>query len=222
MRSARPTIAVTSETPSRLPGQAHRYLDAVEEAGGIGTFVFCDTDAKDIAVKYDGLLIPGGQDIDPAYYDEKKVLPCIPESTVRVDFEISLLREIMGMRKPVLGICYGMQLINVWCKGSLYQDIGSERPGSLNHREGVHCITVTENPFIREEQAETNTTHHQAVKRAGIGIRPFAYAVDGIVEAIYHEHYPFVLGLQWHPERMSTPLSDQIFMKFIGACRADK
>jgi putative glutamine amidotransferase len=222
MNSARPIIAVTAESPARLPAQAERYLDAIEKAGGEGTFVFCGADVKDIAVKCDGFLIPGGKDIDPAYYGERRVFACIPEGAARMDFEISLLREIMGTRKPMLGICYGMQLINVCCKGSLYQDIESEIPGALNHRKGNHRVTIKGNPLILEGQTETNTSHHQAVKTAGIGIRPFVYAADGIVEAFYREGYPFVLGVQWHPEREASPLSEVIFAKFIEACRENK
>jgi putative glutamine amidotransferase len=222
MRSACPAIAVTCESRTLLPGHADRYLDAVEKAGGKAVFVSCDADVKGLAKEYDGFLIPGGSDIDPAYYGEGSVFPFTPESGSRIDFEISLLHEIMGLDKPLLGICYGMQLINVYCKGSLYQDIASQKTGALNHREGVHPISITENPFIGEDQAETNTSHHQAVKVAGIGIRPFAYAPDGVVEAFYAERRLFVLGIQWHPERMNTPLTELIFRKFIGACRADE
>jgi putative glutamine amidotransferase len=222
MKAVRPRIAVTSESPSRLPGHGSLYLEAVEKAGGAGTFVFSDANVRDLAVKYDGVLIPGGKDIDPAYYGEKRAFPCTPESVARTDFEIALLREIMNVRKAVLGVCYGMQLINVYCKGTLYQDVESQRPGALNHRQGDHLITITGNPFLAEGQAETNTSHHQALKAPGIGIRAFAYAPDGLVEAFYIEHYPFAVGLQWHPERMSTPLSDMVFNKFVGVCREGK
>jgi putative glutamine amidotransferase len=222
MTSVCPAIAVTSASPANPPGHAERYLDAVEKAGGRAVFVACDGDVKGLAEEYDGFLIPGGLDIHPIYYGEEIVFPFTPESVSRIDFEISLLHEIMGLDKPVLGICYGMQLINVYCKGSLYQDIASQKPGAVNHREGVHPINISENPFIGEGKAETNTSHHQAVKVAGIGIRPFAYALDGVIEAFYAERRVFVLGIQWHPERMNMPLTELIFRKFIGACRADE
>jgi putative glutamine amidotransferase len=222
MISACPAIAVTSESLTLLPGHAERYLEAVEKAGGKAVFVCRDADVKGLAEEYDGFLIPGGSDIDPAYYGENRIFPFVPESYARIDFEISLLHEIMGLDKPLLGICYGMQLINIYCKGSLYQDIGSQKAGALNHRQGVHPITISENPFVGKGEAETNTSHHQAVKVAGIGIRPFAYASDGVVEAFYAERRLFVLGIQWHPERMNTALTELIFKKFIGACRADE
>jgi putative glutamine amidotransferase len=222
MRKFRPVIAVTSESPALLPGHAERYVEAVEKAGGKAVFVCRGAGVKGIAEEYDGFLIPGGSDIDPAHYGEQRVFPMIPESGARIDFEISLLHEIMSLDKPLLGICYGMQLINVYCKGSLYQDIDSQIPGALNHRQGVHLVRIIDNPFIGEGQAETNTSHHQAVKIAGIGIRPFGYASDGVIEAFYAERRLFVLGIQWHPERMNMPLTEVIFKKFIGACRADE
>ncbi len=218
----RRTIAVTSESASRLPGRFELYREALERAGGEAVFVFSGADVKDLVAKYDGFLIPGGRDIDPSYYGEDRVLPCVPEAGARTDFEISLLREIMDLRKPVLGICYGMQLINVFLGGSLYQDITSQKPGAADHRGGVHLVTMTDNPFFGEGRVETNSSHHQAVKRPGRGIGPFAFAPDGVAEAFCLDRYPFLLGVQWHPERMDTPLSDLLFRKFVGACSADK
>ncbi len=205
-----------------MPGRFELYVKAVEEAGGEAVFVFSGADVRDLAAGYDGFLIPGGKDIDPALYGEDRTFPCVPEGDRRTDFEISLLHEIIDLRKPVLGICYGMQLINVFFGGSLYQDIASQKSGALDHREGVHLIRICENPFIGEGQVVTNSSHHQAVKGAGRGIKPFAYASDDIIEAFYLEDHPFLLGVQWHPERMVTPLSCLIFSKFVGACRADK
>jgi putative glutamine amidotransferase len=216
------TVAITAESPDHLPGRFQLYVDALEEAGGKAVFVFPEEDAKDLVMKYDGFLIPGGGDIDPSYYGEERVFPCVAEDSSRTDFEISLLGEIMPLQKPVLGICYGMQLINVFFRGSLYQDISLQEEGALDHREGVHPITMTDNPFLSEGHMEVNSSHHQAVKRVGRGIRAFASAPDGIIEAFYREQYPFLLGVQWHPERMDTQLSTLIFKRFVGACHADK
>ncbi len=177
-------------------------------------------DVKALAARYAGFVFPGGKDLDPSSYDEDPMFPLVREDGRRTDFEISLLHEIIRLGRPILGICYGMQLINVFFGGSLYQDIGSQRPDSLNHREGVHRILISSNPFIPTGEAEVNTSHHQAVKTMGRGIMPFAVAADGVTEAFYLVSYGFLLGLQWHPERMDTALTARIFERFIEACSA--
>lgn len=195
------------------------YTRAVEKAGGKSNFVFPDMDVAKTAVDYDGFIIPGGRDLDPLLYKEDRMFGIIPEDNERSDFEFSLLHEIIRMKKPVFGICYGMQLINVFFKGALYQDIRSQTSGYLKHMEGNHLIKVDNNPFMEKGEYEVNSSHHQAIKEAGSGIRPFACASDGIIEAVYLEAYGFLMGVQWHPERMNNTMTDSIFKRFIGACR---
>ncbi len=195
------------------------YRESIERAGGCAVFVF-PGDAGTIARQYSGFLLPGGDDLDPSCYGEQQMFPFVPEDSARTDFEISLLREIISLAKPALGICYGMQLINVFLGGSLYQDICSQRPDSLNHREGMHPVAIIDNPFLAAGRAVVNTTHHQAVKTTGRGIIPFAFAPDGVTEAFFLESYGFLLGVQWHPERMDTALTRSIFGRFIEACHA--
>jgi putative glutamine amidotransferase len=140
-----------------------------------------------------------------------------PEEPARISFEISLLREIIKERKPVFGICYGMQLINIFFRRTLYQDIGLQVPGSVNHGKGGHTISITSNPYIKEGEYSVESSHHQAVKKAGKGLKPFAFATDGLVEGVYHEDFVFVVGVQWHPERTAGPLTAQLFKSFIAA-----
>ncbi|MEW6109901.1 MAG: gamma-glutamyl-gamma-aminobutyrate hydrolase family protein [Nitrospirota bacterium] len=143
------------------------------------------------------------------------------EEQKRIDFEIFILNEIIKSRKPILGICYGMQLINVFLRGTLYQDIKSQKSGSLEHREGNHIIEVYNNPFIETGRFEVNSSHHQSVKDTGAGIKAFAYAQDYVIEAFYLESHDFLLGVQWHPERMDNVVSKQIFRVFINACHGN-
>jgi putative glutamine amidotransferase len=140
------------------------------------------------------------------------------EEEKRTDFELMLLSEAAKRKKPVLGICYGMQLMNLFCRGSLYQDIGSQQPQAVDHRHGLHGIDILRNPYLDCGGGEVNSSHHQAVRQAGKGVVPFAFSADGIIEATYLSSAPFFVGVQWHPERMDNGLSRALFAAFLGAC----
>ena len=165
-------------------------------------------------------MIPGGKDLLPSLYGQTLLHEIEPEEAERIEFEFSLLHEIIRLERPVLGICYGMQVLNVFLGGTLYQDISSQLPTSLDHRTGTHIIALGVNPFLERGSFQVNSSHHQAVKDLGKGIIPFAFAPDGIIEAVYMKGHFFFVGVQWHPERMSNISSEQLFERFVGACRA--
>ena len=133
-------------------------------------------------------------------------------------FDLALFPSAIKQAKPVLGICYGMQLINVAMGGTLYQDIGAQKGESINHSEGGHQIRVDDNPYLAAGRYEVNSSHHQAVKNTGRGLESFAFAPDGVIEAFYSLQHPFLFGVQWHPERMSNEISENVFKSFIEAC----
>lgn len=217
--SERPLIAISTGGANNRPRQPELYLQAVEKAGAAAVFIGPDVSIMDSVTGCCGFLIPGGRDIDPLLYNEEKVFDLDLEDGKRVDFDLALFRSALKKGKPVLGICYGMQLINVAMGGTLYQDIGTQKERAINHRDGSHAVQVNDNPFVETGRYEVNTSHHQAVKETGRGLNAFALSPDGVIEAFYSPEYRFLMGVQWHPERIRNQISERVFMSFIEACR---
>jgi putative glutamine amidotransferase len=171
---------------------------------------------------YAGFIIPGGMDIDPLLYNEKIIADIDLEDEERVKFDLAFFHSALKQGKPVLGICYGMQLINIAMGGTLYQDIDNQKEGAINHREGRHIVQAIDNPFVEPGQYEVNSSHHQAVKQLGDALIAFAFSPDGIIETFYSQQYRFLVGVQWHPERMINVISERVFASLIEACRDSK
>lgn len=175
--------------------------------------------ARDYAKKLDGLLICGGEDINPVFYQEKSE-GNFRYVTTRDQFEFALLEAFLKQEKPILGICRGLQVINVYFGGTLIQDIASAPGPHLIHTrsdvpsQGVHQVTLS-GPWA-ERLGHTfcvNSMHHQAVKTLGRGLRTVGLSEDGLIEAIEGTDYPFLFAVQWHPE-MLIPVQTPIFQLF--------
>ena len=225
----RPLIGITADSDGPFFRLRRDYPSAVSSAGGIPLVLVPVTDAiSHIADVIDGLLISGGDDLLPEYCNE--VIECRAEMKFvekeRTDFEITLLREVRKREKPVLGVCYGLQLINVAFGGTIYRDISCERREALDHKNSRHVITAAgsfiESIGLLPQKFEINSNHHQVVKTLGSGLEVFAEAEDGIIEGIYCPHHPFLAGVQWHPEKGCDTLSLKILALFIERAKADR
>jgi putative glutamine amidotransferase len=181
-----------------------------------------------------GLILTGGTDINPALYNKAyDTVRCWPIDNKRDELEIRLLDSAIAWNKPVLGICRGSQLINVAFGGSLVVDIPQDRPNAEVHQcddylNCFHDVRLTPNSRLSQisgvRQGEVTTNHHQAVDALGKDLMMSAYTAQGIPEAIEWADTasrPFLIGVQWHPERMELddPLSGAIGRRFLEECR---
>lgn len=203
------------------------YVEAVKGVGG-------EPDAKylpDIDTGYDGLILCGGSDIDPCRYNEP-IDGSVNIDGERDEVEFALLRAYVDAGKPVLGICRGFQLINIFFGGSLYQDI--PEAGLHTNKSDFdisHRVTASENSIVGElygKDFSVNSAHHQAVKRLGDGLCATAFWEGKYVEAFEHTSLP-IFAFQWHPERMcfgqrrgDTVDGSEIFRRFITICEKQK
>lgn len=211
------------------------YVRALEMAGALPLLLPAVRDRRDVPALLeglDGLLIPGGYDIDPKWWGDElgpqsgKIVPTLDE------FELPLCRRALLAGLPVLGICRGAQTLNVAAGGTLYQDLASERPSPVAHQQKApgwyptHAIEVAPDSRLAQcllSSTRVNSFHHQAVKDVAPGLRAVAWTSDGVIEAVEGTGPAFVLGVQWHPELMweRDPAYGKVFVHFVEACRAN-
>ena len=224
-----PLIGITCKVEKDRAVVPLAYARAIREAGGVPVVVPIVLDEK-LAGEYvrrlDGLVLTGGKDVPPQAYGEKphasvKVLP-----DARWEFERRLAAAWLKGDKPLLGICLGAQVANVAAGGSLIQDIPSQVGTAVVHRRkggARHEVAIEPDSRLRKllgaDRAEVNSSHHQAVKRVGRGLRVVARSADGVVEALEAPGKRWLLLVQWHPERMARAHRLAIFGAFVRACR---
>jgi putative glutamine amidotransferase len=181
---------------------------------------------------YDGVLFAGGKDINPKYYEEAVKYPGLAQIDEKRDaFEFELFDRAHRRGLPILGICRGIQMINVKFGGTLYQDLNSEAHVESEHMqaaprpEPTHTVTLTDPESRLGETFKgsclVNSLHHQAIKRLGRGLKVTAHSEDGLVEAVESaDAYPFLIAVQWHPEEMvDRPEPRKLFEEFVAKCR---
>lgn len=209
------------------------YLDALQASGGVPVLIPLNLDQQSLRHLFgqlDGLLLAGGEDIAPQQYNNSA--PAIDDSLQldRDATELLLTQWALACDMPILGICRGMQLINVALGGTLYQDLASQRPESNKHdffapqyersqlSHGLEVEPDSHLATILGKSTNVNSLHHQGIKHVGKGLRVVAWATDGLPEALEAVRNSWVFGVQWHPEAlMSTdPRQADIFQNFIN------
>lgn len=196
-------------------------IPTVERHSNIGQW---EVATDDYIATLDGLILQGGADIDPRVYGDEPGEHLGPIDSVRDRFELELLQGFAKAGKPVLGVCRGMQLINVAFKGTLYQDLEAAGAATQAHRsdglydEHAHDIDFVANGWLQSiyngaQHARVNSIHHQGVKQLGRGLTIDAVSTDGVVECIRHPDFAFLLGVQWHPEFHDSRFPDLLPME---------
>jgi putative glutamine amidotransferase len=251
MQLRRPVIGIPTQTlhaiegiPSGLPASwvmNQRYFLAVTAAGGVPWMIpLLDEDIptlRQIYDRLDAIVLPGGVDLDPATYGESPHPTCGRVDPARDQVELQLSRWAIEDRKPLLGLCRGIQVINVALGGTLWQDIATELPGALKHdywpstefgRDYLaHPVELAPDSRLRDVlqrgQVQVNSMHHQAIRRLSPRLVATAVAPDGVVEGIEGAaDDQFLIGVQWHPE-VFAPTDEstrRLFRELIAAGNA--
>ncbi len=174
-----------------------------------------------------GLLIPGGlSDLDPQLYGQKKSHPKVKILKARADFEFRVLDRFLKSKKPLLAICWGMQMLNVYLGGSLHQHLPKNRPSALEHEQKeasdkpTHWVHLDPNgaaaKLFKSSRLKVNSTHHQGVDQLGDGLILEGRAEDGLIECARLQRHEYAWAVQWHPERLAR---DPVIPSFGEACQ---
>ncbi len=205
-----------------------KYLNAIWSEGAMPVLLtpqLNDEYIQNVCKSFDGFVFCGGGDIDPKYYGQKQTEHLKNICFLRDEFEEKLFKKAYKTGKPILGICRGIQIINVFLGGSLKQHIEghmqNEKRHILTHAVSINSNTLLSN-IIKEEELKVNSFHHQVIDRPAYGLQIDAVSKnEGYIESIHHKDHKFLLGIQWHPESYYgiDSSSNKIFNAFINACK---
>lgn len=208
-----------------------KYVKSLERAGADVCWIELEEPEKaaEQAVKCDGLLLPGGADVDPVLYGQRRIEACGKPNGLRDKAEPIILKRFYEAGKPIFGICRGIQLINVVFGGTLIQDIKptqkQKHSDFLNRARYTHEVVIKDDSelynIIGSKNIPVNSMHHQAIDCVADGFKVSAVSDDGFIEAIEKEDYDFFIAVQWHPEHMSKKfdLQQKLFDEFVRKCK---
>ena len=235
-----PLIALTATRQTHLKRAPtyeipQAYLDAILAAGGLPILLPASLPLAalpELVARYDGFLLSGGGDVDPAVYSghlDTTIHSIDPE---RDAFELALIPLMLAADKPLLAICRGVQVFNVALGGSLYEDIASALPAAQRHdwypnypRDYLaHTVEIEPGSRLAEilgtHKLRTNSLHHQAIRQPAPALEVVAHAEDGVIEAVELPGKRFVIGVQWHPECLpEEPAIQRLFKAFVIASK---
>ena len=221
-----PLVDIERESYWMLPG----YMKGIEQAGGIPLMLPLTSNEENLeqlAEEIDGFLYAGGQDISPNLYAQKRSEMCGQCCRERDEMETMLFRMVYEQDKPLLGICRGIQCINVVMGGTLHQDLSSEHPSDTEHHQmppydvPVHSVKIVDDSplykLLEKETLMVNSYHHQAIKTLAPKLSVMAVSEDSLVEAVYVPNKKFIWGIQWHPELsyLADENSRRSFSEFV-------
>jgi putative glutamine amidotransferase len=250
MTRKRPIIGVPTQNLQSIGGvspdipaswvMSHRYVHALTSVGAIPWLIpLLGEDVATLRGLYDeldGIFLPGGADIDPESYSAERHPSCDRSDPPRDRVELMLVGWAIEDRKPVLGVCRGLQIINLAAGGTLLQDLKDQLQGAIKHdyfpfRDGyardhiAHPVRIVEGTRLHRVAGLTefpvNSMHHQGIERLGAGLVASAFAPDGVIEGIERLDDHFLVGVQWHPEVLidADPRMRRLFEEFIAAAR---
>jgi putative glutamine amidotransferase len=225
---------VAQEPPIDVYGLMPSYTEAVLQSGGLPVLIPLGLDEESLMsllARLDGLLLPGGGDIGPAYYGGDEVDPTVRDVDPERDrSEILLVRRALEQQKPLLAICRGHQVFNVALGGTLWEDVHTAMPNAIVHDYFskqdraylAHEVDILPDSLlariVQSSHLPVNSLHHQGIRELAPGLRAVAAAPDGLIEAVEVPDHPFALGVQWHPENLIhvEPAMRALFSSFVA------
>lgn len=203
------------------------YIYSIANAGAypiIFSLIDDEEYMNEILKDVDGIVITGGDDIDPLRYGEEPKELQGPIDVIRDIFDLKIIEKAIKLNKGILGICRGHQSLNIYFGGTLHQDVRYGYKNPLKHSQqankeyGTHTVEFIKGSKLHGvfgDSTVTNSYHHQVIKDLGKGVIATGFTKDGVIEGIEIENYPNILGVQWHPEKMLSNVEMQKFFKYF-------